>query len=187
VSDAPAPTGADVEVADDSTGTAVDAARWAELARLSVAAVGVAEPWTLTLRFVDPAAMAELNRDFMGADGPTDVLSFPIDGPEAVATGAAPAPRPSSSTSGAAGSAGAPPSMLGDLVVCPEVAAANAADHAGSTDDELALLVVHGVLHLVGFDHATEAERVGMQARERDLLDRFHGPLAGDPWAGGRP
>jgi probable rRNA maturation factor len=75
------------------------------------------------------------------------------------------------------------PLILGDIVVCPEVAAHQAAEHAGTLDDELALLVVHGLLHLLGHDHVDAADRQLMQARERDLLAQFHGPLAGTPWA----
>jgi probable rRNA maturation factor len=152
-------------------GRVIDGRRWADLGAAAVAACAVTEPWTATLRLVAPAAMAELNREYLGGDGPTDVLSFPIDGVEAAADQA---PR----------SAGAPPWMLGDLVVCPEVAAANAPDHAGTADDEMALLVVHGVLHLLGMDHATDDERLAMQARERDLLATLYGPLSRDPWVG---
>ena len=94
--------------------------------------------------------MAELNREHMGHEGPTDVLSFPIDG------------------------AGAgPDGLLGDVVVCPAVARRNAPDHAGTYDDELALLVVHGVLHVLGHDHAEADDAEVMRAREGDLLARF--------------
>ena len=64
--------------------------------------------------------------------------------------------------------------LLGDVVVCPAVAARQAPEHAGSYDDELALLVVHGVLHVLGMDHAEAGEAAAMQARERELLDRYH-------------
>ena len=60
------------------------------------------------------------------------------------------------------------------MVVCPAVAARQAPEHAGSYDDELALLVVHGVLHVLGMDHADPTEAAAMQARERELLDRYH-------------
>ena len=126
------------------------------------------------LRFVDVDEMAGLNESHLGQAGPTDVLSFPIDG------------DPSATRDGAAtpGGPDAPPWLLGDVVICPEVAAANAPGHAVTYDDELALLVVHGLLHLVGRDHADDDERRAMQALERDLLERLHGPLAADPWAG---
>ena len=70
------------------------------------------------------------------------------------------------------------PVLLGDVVICPAIAAAQASEHAGTLDDELALLVVHGVLHVLGHDHASSAERARMQARERELLERhhWHGP-----------
>jgi probable rRNA maturation factor len=58
--------------------------------------------------------------------------------------------------------------------VCPAVAARQAPEHAGSYDDEIALLVVHGVLHVLGMDHADPEETATMQARERELLDRYH-------------
>jgi probable rRNA maturation factor len=72
--------------------------------------------------------------------------------------------------------------MVGDVVVCPVVAWAGSSDHAGSDDDEIALLVVHGALHLLGHDHAEVDERTLMQGRERELLAAHHGALAGDPW-----
>jgi probable rRNA maturation factor len=70
------------------------------------------------------------------------------------------------------------PLLLGDVLVCPVVAERNAPDHAGTYEDELALLVVHGTLHVLGMDHADEAETAVMQAREREHLFR-HGPRAG--------
>jgi probable rRNA maturation factor len=66
------------------------------------------------------------------------------------------------------------PVLLGDVVVCPAVAAAQAPGHAGTVDDELALLVVHGILHILGHDHAEPGETVRMLARERELLETFH-------------
>ena len=66
------------------------------------------------------------------------------------------------------------PLLLGDVVLCPAVAIAQAPSHAGTIDDELALLIVHGVLHIVGYDHAEPVERDRMQRRERELLETFH-------------
>ena len=113
----------------------------------------------LTLTFVDLAEIAELNREHMDADGPTDVLSFPLDDD----------PSPGV------------PVLLGDVVVCPAVAAEQAPTHAGSLDDELALLVVHGVLHVLGHDHADIDEATRMRTREREHLERHHwrGPVPG--------
>jgi probable rRNA maturation factor len=66
------------------------------------------------------------------------------------------------------------PVLLGDVVVCPEVAAAQAPEHAGTLDDELALLVVHGVLHVLGHDHAELGEATTMRAQERAHLEAHH-------------
>ena len=138
-----------VVVHDQQDAEPVDLGRW----RALVAGVLEAEGRTgeCTLVFVDADDMAALNRDQMGEDGPTDVLAFPIDehGPVAE-TG--------------------PGHFIGDIAVCPAVARRNAADHTGTYDDELALLVVHGALHLLGWDHADPAEAEAMQAREAEHL-----------------
>jgi len=172
-----------VFVADEQQACSVDVARWGLLAEQVLGAEGVTGDVELSILFVDAITIAGLNRDFMASDGPTDVLSFPIDG-ELAQSGRWP-------DEGRAGPERRGPDgedlplLLGDLVVCPEVAAANAPDHAGSFDDEIALLVVHGILHLLGLDHATDADRVAMQARERQLVEQFHGIPARDPWAAG--
>lgn len=156
---APAPDAGGPEVVgdDEQSAVALDVDRLAELARGVLRAEGLAGGCELSLRFVDEEVMAGLNREHMGGDGPTDVLAFPIDGPDAVA-------GPS------AGGAPAMPSLVGDVVVCPAVARRNARARGGRTDDELALLVVHGVLHVLGMDHAEPEEAAAMQARERALL-----------------
>ena len=99
--------------------------------------------------------MAELNEAHRGKQGPTDVLSFTIDDGEAV--------------EGSAGSV----VLLGDIVICPAVAAANAREHEVSLEAELELLVVHGCLHLLGWDHEVDAEAEAMEAREAEHLGRF--------------
>jgi probable rRNA maturation factor len=149
-----------------------DLARWEALARAALIAEGADPAAELSLTLVDEDEMAELNHAHMGHVGPTDVLSFPLDYAEGI--GAAPA-------------GGEIPPMAGDIVICPAVARRNAPDHAGTVDDELALLVVHGVLHLLGHDHAEPGERAAMQARERALLEALHGPLAADPWHRDQP
>jgi probable rRNA maturation factor len=109
----------------------------------------------------------------MGAEGPTDVLAFPLEDP--IEAGRWP-------DAGSTGPDREPPEvaelplLLGDVVVCPAVAARQAPEHAGSYEDEIALLVVHGVLHVLGMDHADPEEAAVMQARERELLDRYHHP-----------
>jgi probable rRNA maturation factor len=148
---------------DEQHAAPVDVARWVELAQHVLVAEGVAGDAELSLLFVDEPTISGLNRRFMDADGPTDVLAFPIDDPvdeAAVRTDAR--------------SMGPAPLLLGDVVVCPAVAERQAPEHAGSYDDELALLVVHGVLHVLGHDHAGVTEAATMQARERELLQRFH-------------
>lgn len=119
-----------------------------------------------SLTLADPAYIAELKQEYLDGDGtPTDVLSFPIDGPNATEM---------EQHQGTV--------MLGDIVICPAVAAAQAGGHAGSLDDELALLVVHGCLHLLGWDHAEPDDRTRMWARERELMIEFHRLPTLDPW-----
>lgn len=114
---------------------------------------GVAPPAEVGLVLVDIAEMTALNEHHMqhaGASGPTDVLAFPIDGV---------ADQPDGQ-----------PTMVGDIVICPEVAA-----RAGQPlSDELALLTVHGALHLLGHDHYLPDEAAIMQSAQRDLLGRLH-------------
>jgi probable rRNA maturation factor len=157
--------GRTVVVLDEQETEPVDADRWRRLAVDALGDLGIDGPFEVTITFVARARIAELHLQHLDLEGPTDVLSFPIDGVE---LGDAP-------TGGA-------PLLLGDIVICPEVAAANAPSHAGTYEDEMALLVVHGLLHLLGRDHATFEERTAMQAEERELLDAHHGPLARDPW-----
>jgi probable rRNA maturation factor len=122
------------------------------------------------LIFVDEDAIADLNGRFLGGDGPTDVLAFPIDDDHL------PSGRHPDTGGRGPGTATEPtdvPIVLGDVVVCPTVAARQAPDHASTVDDELALLVVHGVLHLLNYDHAEPAEEAAMQRREREILAEF--------------
>ena len=132
----------------------------------------------LTLTGVE--AMAALNREHMGSDGPTDVLAFPLDAPdrldapvglverggELVVTHHWHVPD-------------GPPAMLGDLVVCPQVAAAQAQAAGHSVEAELALLCVHGLLHLLGHDHAQPDERADMFGLTDVLLDRCAATVVG--------
>jgi probable rRNA maturation factor len=170
-----------VFVADEQAACPVDTERWQQLAVAVLDAEGVQGECELSVLFVDELTIADLNQRFMDHQGPTDVLSFPIDG-EANPPGRWPdngGPGPDRLDDDLDDL----PLLLGDVVVCPAVAARNAAGHAGTYDDEVALLVVHGILHLLGMDHADDASRDAMQARERALLADHHGPLASDPWA----
>jgi probable rRNA maturation factor len=160
----------EVFVADEQSAQPVEVDRWERLARNVLEAEGVTGDAELALLFVDEPTMAELNQRFMGADGPTDVLAFPIDDDDVLI-----GRSPDGSTSGPdRGPVDDVPLLLGDVVVCPAVAARNAPSHAGTYDNEIALLVVHGILHVLGHDHAEVEETAVMQAKERELLDRFH-------------
>lgn len=145
---------------DEQDTEPVDLPRWVALAEGVLAAEGVATG-ELTLAFVDEADMAELNQEHMGEAYATDVLSFPIDAD--LALGGHDPREPDGQ-----------PLLLGDVVVCPRVAATNAPAHAGDVDDELALLVVHGVLHVLGHDHATAEDTTRMQALELHHLQQLH-------------
>ncbi|MHB8439032.1 MAG: rRNA maturation RNase YbeY [Acidimicrobiales bacterium] len=165
--------GADVFVADEQTDDEVDLDRWARLARAVLEAEGVPHDMEVSLLFVDEATIAELHERFLGKSGPTDVLAFPID--------EGPPPGGRSPDEGGTGPGGPTnseldevPMILGDVVVCPAVAKRNAVEHGVSLDDEVALLVVHGLLHLLGLDHVETRQAEEMEAREQALLDRFH-------------
>jgi len=162
----------DVFAADEQQAHPVDVSRWAELVRQVLAARGVKGETEVSLLFVDEGTMASLNQQFLGRSGPTDVLSFPIEDE----------PVPSGRTPDYGGSGpGASPepgtlSLLGDVVICPAVAARNAEEHDVPLEDELALLVVHGLLHLLGMDHEEDAQAERMEALEHQLLRRFYRP-----------
>jgi probable rRNA maturation factor len=166
--------GVEVFAADEQTGFPVDTLRWVHLAQAVLADEGVRGETELSLLFVDEVAIGDLNKRFLGKDGPTDVLAFPID-EEPVESGR----NPDSGGTGPGFSSDLDelPTLLGDVVICPAVASRNAPEHAGTYEDEIALLVVHGVLHLLGMDHMEDDEAEAMEARERELLARHHRPL----------
>ena len=160
----------DVFAADEQEDHPIAVGRWAELARQVLTARGIKGATEVSLLFVSEDAIAALNEQFLGKSGPTDVLSFPIED-EPGPTGRSPdlgGQRPGSSAEEVA------LTLLGDVVICPSVAARNATEHGVSLDDELALLVVHGLLHLLGLDHEVEAEAERMEALEQELLNRFY-------------
>jgi probable rRNA maturation factor len=169
----------EVFAADEQSDHGVDALRWARLAEAVLEAEPLGGDVELSLLFVDEASISELNSRFLGKEGPTDVLAFPID-EEPVESGRSP-------DSGGTGP-GMPsepdevPVLLGDIVICPAVAFRNAPEHAGSYHDELALLVVHGLLHLMGMDHQDDDEAEEMESRERALLARHHGTVRAEAW-----
>lgn len=155
---------------DEQSDVAVDLAQWVRLARCVVEAERVPGTAELSLLFVDRPTIAELNEKFLGGDGPTDVLAFPMDD-DLVLPGRQ--PDQGGRGPGAPAEAGEPPTLIGDVVVCPAVAAAHAPEHGSTLDEELALLVVHGVLHLLNYDHAEPEETAKMKQREHELLAVF--------------
>ena len=160
----PATAGPAVLVEDRraSDDTPVDVDALAGLLAAVLAAEGATSDAECSLSLVDPDEIAALKVEHLDGDGAaTDVLSFPIDGVDDPGDGQW---------------------MVGDVVLCPSVAAAQAPDHAGTPADELALLVVHGGLHLSGWDHADTDEQARMWARERELLTSLFGTPARDPW-----
>ncbi|MFM8954226.1 MAG: rRNA maturation RNase YbeY [Actinomycetota bacterium] len=164
----------DVEVfcADEQSDVDVDVDRWHALARNILVAEGVRGAAELTLMFVPESTIAGLNEKYMGKSGATDVLSFPLD---AVEAGRAPAPGAiSRGTNKTSTDLSEFPILLGDVVICPMVASRQATSHAGNIDDEFALLVTHGVLHVLGYDHQGEKDAQKMQKRERELLEAHH-------------
>ena len=141
-----------IEIANES-GVDVNSDTILAVARHALDEMGVNPLAELSILLVDVEYMAELNHRWMDGDGPTDVMAFPMD---------------EGSVDHGPGEGSGEPALLGDIVLCPEVAAKQAATAGHATIDELALLTVHGILHLLGYDHAEpeeEAEMFGLQAR----------------------
>lgn len=144
-----------IEVNNES-GYEVDEAEVAALARYVLDAMHVHPQTDLSVLLVDVDVMTNLHVRWMDEPGPTDVLSFPMDELRPGSDG-----EPS------------PPGLLGDVVLCPEVAARQARAAGHSTAEELLLLTVHGILHLLGYDHAEPDEEKEMFALQRQLLLTF--------------
>ncbi|MDQ3708458.1 MAG: rRNA maturation RNase YbeY [Actinomycetota bacterium] len=142
-----------VFVADEQTHP-VDVDRLRRLASFVLNDQHVPRAMEVSVLCVDRDAIAQLNAHHMGAEGPTDVLAFPLD-------------LPGESRSGE-------PAILGDVVLCPEVAAEQAPAHATTPEAEIDLLVVHGLLHLLGHDHAEAEQRAAMFGLTDRLLAAFH-------------
>lgn len=160
-----------VFVADEQEALPIDVERWSRLAHDVLVDEGVSGDAELAVLFVDEATITQLNRDFMDETGPTDVLAFPIDAEERAIIGR----EPDGGTAGPArGEDPEPPLLLGDIVICPAVAARNATERGIRIDDEIALLTVHGILHVLGHDHREPDETAIMRNRENELLRRHH-------------
>jgi probable rRNA maturation factor len=144
-----------VEVVNES-GHQVDEAEIASLSRHVLDAMHVHPQAELSVLLVDTEAMTKLHVQWMDEPGPTDVLSFPMDELRPGRDG-----EPSA------------PGLLGDVVLCPDVAARQAAAAGHATVEELLLLTTHGILHLLGYDHAEPEEEKEMFGLQRQLLLTF--------------
>ena len=146
-----------IEIANES-GIEVDEAALSSVARHALEQLGVNPLAELSVIVVDTGTMSALHERWMGEPGPTDVLAFPMDeldtarGPEE--------PEPG-------------PTLLGDVVLCPEYARRGARAAGHSLGDELELLTTHGVLHLLGYDHADPEREREMFALQGKLLDSW--------------
>jgi len=144
-----------VEINNES-GIEVDEAAIQRLASFALDHLRVHPDADLAILFVDEGAMEQLHVQWMDEPGPTDVLSFPMDelrpGDEDDIT---------------------PPGLLGDLVICPQVAIAQAEEAGHSALEEILLLTAHGMLHLLGFDHAEPEDEAEMFGVQRDILVGF--------------
>lgn len=144
-----------IEINNES-GHEIDEARVLRLATHVLDQLRIHPDADLNLVFVDVGPMEELHVQWMDEPGPTDVLSFPMD-----------ELRPGSIERVT------PPGLLGDIVVCPQVAESQAVTAGHSFMDEVLLLVTHGTLHLLGFDHAEPEEHKEMFDLQQDLLVSF--------------
>ncbi len=150
-----------IEIANES-GVDISEPDLVSVARFAIERMNVHPAAELSMVLVDLDTMADLHMRWMDLPGPTDVMSFPMDELE-------PGGRPDGSEPG--------PSMLGDIVLCPEFAGAQADKAGHSLDQELALLTVHGVLHLLGYDHAEPEEEKVMFGLQNRLLAEWYESL----------
>jgi probable rRNA maturation factor len=143
-----------IEIANES-GESVDEPMLVTLARHVLDRLSVHPAAELSVLLVDEATMSGLHERWMGEPGPTDVLAFPMDELDAP-------PGPNSGETG--------PALLGDVVLCPQVAARQAATAGHPAEAELHLLCTHGILHLLGYDHADAEEEREMFELQADVL-----------------
>jgi probable rRNA maturation factor len=147
-----------VFVANESD-SEVDEEELVALARHVLAEMGVDPIAELSVLLVDPDAMERLHVKWMGEPGPTDVLSFPMDELGGNRDDDEDEPRPA---------------LLGDVVLCPEVAREQAESLGRTYAEELHLLCAHGILHLLGYDHAEPADEKTMVEQQNRVLASWH-------------
>lgn len=126
------------------------------LAEIIVKAQSFPSSAELTLLFVDESEMSSYNKKFLDREGPTDVLAFPV---EDLTAGEVPEVEN-----------GGPPLILGDVIIAPSYVKRQAEEMAVTFEDEMALMVTHGILHLLGYDHQDDDEAEIMESREAELL-----------------
>jgi probable rRNA maturation factor len=140
----------------NETDVEIDAPRFVDLGEFVLRRLNVSDEADLSILFVDEATMTDLHVTWMDEEGPTDVLSFPMD-----------ELRPGTDEERT------PAGLLGDIVVCPSVAARQASEVGHPVEHELYLLVIHGILHLLGYDHAEPTEEAEMFALQQGILSDF--------------
>lgn len=141
-----------IEIANES-GVEVEESSLVSAARYALDQMSVSQLAELSIVLVEQEAMADLHVRWMDLPGPTDVMAFPMDEYDS-------SRRPDAADAG--------PELLGDIVLCPEFAAGQASKAGHSTLEEMHMLTIHGVLHLLGYDHAEpeqEREMFGLQNR----------------------
>lgn len=144
-----------IEISNES-GIAVDETVLLRLMENNLAELHVSPDADVAILLVDEGAMEALHVQWMDEPGPTDVLSFPMD---ELRPGTDEMPTPAG--------------LLGDIVLCPQVAETQAVAAGHSTMDELVMLTTHGLLHLLGFDHAEPEEEREMFGLQRELITAF--------------
>jgi len=150
-----------IEIANES-GIDVDESMLAALARHVLDDMRVHPLAELSVLLIDEPAMTELHVRWMGEEGPTDVLAFPMDELRL--------PQPGGHSDHSSPDTDAAEVLLGDVVICPQVAAAQAAEADQDVQDEIDLLCTHGILHLLGYDHAEPDEHATMFGLQDRLL-----------------
>jgi probable rRNA maturation factor len=150
---------------NNESGTAVDEVALAQLSRFVLDAMKINPLAELSVVLLDPDAMAALHAQWMDLPGPTDVMAFPMDGSDGPIERLDPSAPPTTDE-------GVAEAMLGDVVLCPVVAAEQAVSAGHSAEAELHLLCTHGILHLLGYDHGdAEEEREMFELQARLLAD----------------
>ena len=143
-----------IEIANES-GVEVEESSLVSAARYALDQMSVSQLAELSIVLVEQEAMADLHVRWMDLPGPTDVMAFPMDEYDS-------SRRPDAADAG--------PELLGDIVLCPSVAKKQAAGAGHSFEEELLLLTTHGILHLLGYDHAEPDEEREMFDLQRTLL-----------------